>query len=476
MSGSWYPLAWTDPVPGDPVAVRAAGQEYTAVAERIAQAAGDLRTLTAGITQTSQAVEQMQARAAETAERISTAHDRYQATGTALVDYADALDHAQGLARDALEVARRAAQAIDTADADVRRWATQALDETDTAQAASDEQLAETARHTRQQAEHTLDQARHTLEQARHIRDAAAQVARDLIEATIGTDSLADTLWTGLTRAAGAVGAWFTDAGHWLFDHIDEIATVLGVAALLLAWVPVLGQALAAAALIAGALQLARDTYLALTTDTGWSDVALGALGMITFGIGRLTTQGLRIATNTARAHQGLRTLPVTGQATGAATITSASAAGRAARVVTRATLRLSQKPAWRSVDLWSVMRPAAIVRDLASDLTGIATVVKNPGMFLTSKVGRHAIGEPSVVDNVLEGAHNLRGTPVGTERLMTLFGDLDAARDLRFLVEHGAVLDQGGAALRAWAAGRGAVQIVDIGLVVESVAPTGRP
>ena len=378
MSGSWYPLAWTDPVPGDPVAVRAAGQEYTAVAERIAQAAGDLRTLTAGITQTSQAVEQMQARAAETAERISTAHDRYQATGTALVDYADALDHAQGLARDALDTARRAARAIDTADADVRRWATQALDETDTARAASYEHLAETARHTRE---------------------------------------------------------------------------------------------------IAGALQLARDIYLALTTDTGWGDVALGALGMITFGIGRLSAQGLRIATNTARAHQGLRTLPVTGQATASAARATRSATGAADSAGGRAAPAALHVRTWTTPELWSTVRPSAIAQDVAGDLKGLVTALKDPGVFATRGPGRHVSRPIDVLENAIkESTHNLRNTTAGAERLTALLGDLESARDIRFLVEHGADLGYHGATLRTWAAGRGALQVLDIGLVAESLTPKGTP
>ena len=45
-----YPLAVFDPVAGDPVAVRAAGEEYVRVAARIEAAAADLRTIAAATT------------------------------------------------------------------------------------------------------------------------------------------------------------------------------------------------------------------------------------------------------------------------------------------------------------------------------------------------------------------------------------------------------------------------------------------
>lgn len=475
MTGSWYPLAWSDPVPGDPAAVRAAARRYRDVAVRITRASDDLRTVAAGLADASLAVDEVRTRAVEVADRVAAAHDRYAVTGAALEDYADGLDRAQQVAQDALVAARRAAQAVENADQDVLRWAQQAAEAVDAAQAAGYERLADAARDSRDDAERALARARDLLDEAVVVRDTAARAARDLIERVLGQDGLADSLWTGLVTAGAAVGSWFADAGHWFFDHIDEIATALGVAALLLGWVPVVGQALAAAALVAGALQLARDIYLALTTGSGWGDVALGVLGLVTFGVGRLAGQGLRLAANSARAAQGLRTLPVAGQAVGAGAGAATTARSMTRAVTSRPVAGVRQARVWLSSELWSVLRPRAIADDIASDLTGVVRAIKDPGLFAARAAGSHVARPVHVLTNVVaEGAHSLRSTPAGLERVTALLGDLDAARDMRFLAEKGASLGQAGATVRGWAAGRGVLQIVDVGLVLDSTVPKG--
>lgn len=474
MSGSWYPLAWTDPVPGDPAAVRDAARRYADVAQRITRAAQDLRAVGEGVVGTSQAVDEVRARATETAERVAAAHDRYATTGAALDEYARGLEHAQSLAQDARAAAQRAAQAVDDADRDVRRWARQATETVEAAQAAAYERLADAAREARDDAERALDRARDLLDEATAVRDAAAQRARDLISRMLGADGLADSLWTALGRGASAVGSWFADVGHWFWDNLDGISAGLGVAALLLAWVPVLGQALAAAALILGAIQLARDVYLALTTEAGWGSVAIGALGLVTFGVGRVAGQGLRIAANNARAARGLRTYPVSGQATSAGASASASGAvGTTTRTAARRPIGLdSDARTVTSSDLWSVLKPGNVVADLRSDLLGIGHALKDPGLFAAHGAGSHVARPVHVLRNVVsEGASNLRRTPAGGERVMTFLGDLEAARDLRFLADQGRNLGQAGVELRLWAGGRGVVQVLDVGLVTEAAA-----
>jgi hypothetical protein len=60
---------------------------------------------------------------------------------------------------------------------------------------------------------------------------------------------------------------------------------VLGVAAALLCWVPVLGEVLAGAALVVSAVTLAMDlTVKAAGRDVSWGDIALDALGCIPLG------------------------------------------------------------------------------------------------------------------------------------------------------------------------------------------------
>ncbi|UZN02690.1 hypothetical protein [Cellulomonas sp. S1-8] len=116
-------------------------------------------------------------------------------------------------------------------------------------------------------------------------------------------------------------------------------------------------------------------------------------------------------------------------------------------------------------------MRPRNIASELASDLSGVVRAIKDPGVYAARAAGAHVSRPIDVLTNVVgEGMHTLRQTPAGAERLSALLGDLDAARDLRFLGDRGASLGQAGAAVRGWAAGKGVLQIVDVGIVVDSV------
>lgn len=127
----------------------------------------------------------------------------------------------------------------------------------------------------------------------------------------------------------------------------------------------------------------------------------------------------------------------------------------------------------WTSSALWSVLKPRTVLDDLGSDLAGVVRALRDPGVFATRAPGSHVSRPIDVLGNMFtESVHNLRQTPAGAERVMVLVGDLDAARDLRFLSQHDAALGQAGAAVRGWTAGRGAVQVVDLGVVIDSITP----
>ena len=62
-------------------------------------------------------------------------------------------------------------------------------------------------------------------------------------------------------------------------------AAILGVLALALSWVPVLGEVLGALALIASVVALVCDTVSALDGKGTWLDVAIDASDMPTTGV-----------------------------------------------------------------------------------------------------------------------------------------------------------------------------------------------
>ena len=276
---SWYPLAASDPVPGEPVVVRSGGAHYQHVATAIGDAERVLRTIVDAQDAVSDAVDAIRDRTHAVADRIRTAHTRYTAAGDALVAYAARLDTAQTSSLDALHIAQTAQRTLDVSQDAVRRW-THLLDEaTDAGEDTTTQQRALTAaRADRAAADAALERARSMLAEAVADRDAAARTAMDLIDA--GTsDGLHDGWWED----------WGADVAQVVSTWAGNISAGLGVASLFLGWVPVLGQALAVGALVAAGAALLADVLLAVNRgDEGdWFNVAMGAIGFLSFGASR---------------------------------------------------------------------------------------------------------------------------------------------------------------------------------------------
>lgn len=303
---SWYPLAGSDPVPGDPVVVRRASAEYSEIAQVIGTAAATLRRIATGIDSESDAVKEAGKKAGEVADTILKAEDRYAAVGSALGTYATHLSQAQSDSLDALTRAQNADAARTAAENQVRSSQLdidQAKDtDPDADTSALDRSLAN-ARGDRDQADAALAGARHDLERAVDLRDTAARRAIDAIEGVTGDDGLDDGWWEN----------WGSKVANWVSDVAGVIAAVAGVLSLFLGWVPILGQVLVAVALIAGAIALIADIALLIAGEGSWLDVGLGVLGLVTFGLGRVVGSGVKAG------RAGLRTVAATRAATVAA-------------------------------------------------------------------------------------------------------------------------------------------------------------
>jgi hypothetical protein len=318
---SWYPLAGSDPVPGDPVAVRRAAEEYSAIAQVIGTAAATLRRIATGIDSDSDAVKEAGTKANEVAETILKAENRYTAVGSALGTYATHLSQAQSDSVDALTRAQNADAARTAAENQVRSnqldidHATDADPAADTS--ALDRGLAQ-ARGDRDQADAALAGARHDLERAVDLRDTAARRAIDAIEGATDKDGLDDGWWEN----------WGSKVAHWVSDVAGAIAAVAGILSLFLGWVPILGQVLVAVALIAGAVALIADIALLIAGEGSWLDVGLGVLGLVTFGLGRAVGGGVKAG------RAGLRAAATTRAATVAARSGNPAVRANPARLV----------------------------------------------------------------------------------------------------------------------------------------------
>ena len=287
---SWYPLAGTDPVPGDPGEVRVASDRYAAVAAAISSAAASLTNIADVEGTTSKAVDAIRQNAGEVAKQIDQAHGRYVAVSEALGAYATQLAQAQADSLTALSAAQTAQAAIDAAEGDVRR-AVSALEDAEPEESAARQSALDRARRSVSSGDAALARARADLEDAVSLRDRAAQQAISAIEAAVDADGLKDGWWDN----------WGSKLFHAISDIAGFIAMVAGVAALLLAWVPVLGQALAAVALIATAVALVADIVLLIAGEGSWLKIGLGVLSLVTFGAGRVVGAGLRASTTGAQ-------------------------------------------------------------------------------------------------------------------------------------------------------------------------------
>lgn len=315
---SWFPLASADPVPGDPATVELAGQHYGRVAEAISSAAQQLREIASLGGSTSKAVDAVRETAEEVAGKISRAHDRYQEVGSALTAYATELRQAQADSLTALNAATNAQQAVDAAAGDVR-GARQAIEDVDPAApadptaAAARQTALSGARDRLDDADAALEAARQDLQAAVELRDTAASTAISAIEGIIGSDDLNDGWWED----------WGSKVAHALSAVAGAIASVAGILALVLCWVPVLGQALAAVALIAGVVKLAADVALKMNGEGSWGDIIWGVVGVASFGVGRVVGTTARLA---SRGAQGVARLDAGRLA--ATSIASRTAAG----------------------------------------------------------------------------------------------------------------------------------------------------
>ncbi len=457
---SWYPLGYADPLPGDPSAVRAAGEEYQRVAEQISAAAEELRAIGGGFLVCSEAVDEVEAKALRLADTIERAHGRYAAAGSALVGYADGLARAQDASLQALEQAQAAVALRDGAEEDLWYFVRREEESRDVPEVARQfATQAANARASMARADQQLSDAWRTLESAWAIRDDAAEVARAAISAVVRADDLHDSVWQDL-------GGGVQEVGLAVWDGLDEVAAVVGILALALCWVPGVNAALAAVATILGAVVLVRDVINLATGNGSWAEVGWSALAMLTFGIGRVAGQGLRMAANSGRAAQGLRTattaadeaVDVAQTASGAQAV--ASAAGTASATTAPATVTSSS--ILRSEELWSVLRPSSVATDLAGDLRGGAQLFQSPGLYASQPPGLHVPRPLGAVSNpFVEGRTAIATTwsQNRTAAVLQALGNEDAARDAAFLL-------QCGDPANAWLVSTGATQVGELVLV----------
>ncbi|AUG28663.1 MULTISPECIES: putative T7SS-secreted protein [Microbacterium] len=262
----------TDPVPGDPDGVRQGGGNYLQIADTIGDTVRGLRTLDLGGT-VSEAVDALGETARTVADDIARAEQRYRATGNALVGYAAALASAQDDSLAALQRAHAAQNGAVDAQRERRRYLHLSESSDDPAEALRYERLADDAGIDSRQASAAAGVARQQILDAAARRDRAAETARDEIQNTTSEDGLNDSWWDD----------WGKDVLSVITDVAGTISAIAGILALVVSWIPVIGQALAAALLlvagIAAIINAVGNIVLASTGDRTWGEAAVSIVG-----------------------------------------------------------------------------------------------------------------------------------------------------------------------------------------------------
>lgn len=298
---SWYPLASSDPIPGDPGRVEQKADRYTEVALAIETAANGLMEIAAIDGMVSNAVEAIREEAGKLEADIRRAKQRYADVGAALKAYSGELAGAQADAVAALGRARTAQAAIDEAQ---RLMSAANADLYEARQADDDEALTDATRRRNQarsdlsDADYALSRARGDLDEAIARRDSAAAVAMAAIESSTSRDELNDGAWED----------FWSGFVNGVSEVFGTIAAVAGIAALVLCWVPVIGQALAVVALVAGAVALLADIVLLTQGEGSWEKVIWGAVGVLSFGAGRALATAASLSGRVAQATARLQT------------------------------------------------------------------------------------------------------------------------------------------------------------------------
>ncbi|KLJ00207.1 hypothetical protein ABZ114_10300 [Streptomyces albidoflavus] len=269
----WQPLSDTDPVPGDPQAVRDEIKHLNSVKDELNKQA----------------------------DRLKGIRDDDELRGKYATTLKEEAEVLEGQLRD---VARRYGRVV----VPLGKWATeleQFQSEADTVcgrAAARQEELDAEDKAAKEKnpdpspTDHESDPLRSLrtdLAKVLHERDTQGNKRAREIRDAINNDGVEDSPWDDLI-------GWVHENADWIkvvIDVLGWVATALAVVAL---FIP--GLNIAVFLLIAGLVVVGTRLLLVASGDASWMDVAIDSFGLLTMGIGRVGVGMLRGASTAARA------------------------------------------------------------------------------------------------------------------------------------------------------------------------------
>ncbi|MCZ4122058.1 hypothetical protein [Streptomyces sp. H39-S7] len=285
----WHPLRTedrhADPTPGSPADIRTGRRTLSDTAIEIRTQIARLRALSDGTGLKGDYADALQDGADRLRDKLGKVADRYEKVAVKVSAWAEAVEDAQHQTLDAHRAATAAHDIITPLDA---------LPEAD---------LTPTQKSD-------LDHARASLVRAQAVFDGAvgdyASDARRLSGAIeeILDDSLEDSYWSWTSNLLERNAAWINEA----LEIIGWIATVVAIAAVLIACAPTAPAwlALAASWALAGAEAATYGTALIHTTlaATGngtWADVGLDIVAILTLRMGKAAERGVTAGVDATR-------------------------------------------------------------------------------------------------------------------------------------------------------------------------------
>ncbi|WP_371174324.1 hypothetical protein [Buchananella felis] len=281
------------------------------MADAIKRCADNLRALDVATSGQAESVTALLEQRDTLIDGIGKAEGRYRAAGEALETYSAALDRVQADTLNALYAAGQAKWERDEARDNQRYYQDLADDYAGTDDDSSyghDQwvrytRLANSAGQDAVDAQNRIDNQVQVVENAVQERDQAAQTAIDAIQGVTATDGLNDGWWEDY--GAKLLG--------WIADIAEAIAGFVGLLAIALGWIPVLGQALAAISAIAGIVAAVANIGLALAGEKSWGEalISVGFAALGCFGLG-----GTKMLGNFAVRKMFTQTLKMAGTST----------------------------------------------------------------------------------------------------------------------------------------------------------------
>lgn len=224
-------------ITGDPSQLKVYATRYLNLADAIQNASATLKAVGDNSDgNRSKAVDEIRVKAKKGGESIGKAERRYRTTAMALNTYATALEDAQKKAAEARSEHTEASQSHAAAQAKADEFE-------DKAAVPGETQAADSRSHSVWSGQASTfataaSAAQTKYDQAVADKEAAGNIAADAIESVVSDDDLSDSWWDHLVDFCEKIGDW------------------VAIVALLLSWVPILGQILLAISAIISIIKL----------------------------------------------------------------------------------------------------------------------------------------------------------------------------------------------------------------------------